>query len=81
MDNASIKKTDTIVTDVTSTASMNFHSRKVRDILLYFLYFAYSLINNHINIDICYYFLSLCKAKRYNIKMENNEIKKARINR
>ena len=47
MDNVSTKKTNTIETNVTSTASINFHNKKVRDcyILLlicetkrYFLY-------------------------------------------
>ena len=31
IDNASLKKTNTITTDVTSTASINCHSKKVRD--------------------------------------------------
>ena len=31
MDNVSTKKTNTIATNSTSTASINFHSKKVRD--------------------------------------------------
>ena len=31
MDNLSTKKTNTIATNVTSTASVNWHSKKVRD--------------------------------------------------
>ena len=56
IDNLSTKKTDTIGTNVTSTASINCHHKKVRDILL--------LISDHITIDNYYYFLSLCKTKR-----------------
>ena len=50
--NLSTKKTNTIVANATSNR---------------FLYFAYSLISDHI-IDNYYYLLSLCKTKRYNKK-------------
>ena len=43
------------------------------------LCFAYSFISDHVNIDNCYYLLSLCKTQRYNKKIENNEFKKVRI--
>ena len=35
-------------------------------------YFAYSSISDHITINNYYYLLSLCKAKRYNIKWKLN---------
>ena len=50
--------TNTIAANVTSTASVNCHSKKVR-------YFAYSLISNYITIDNYYYLLLLCKTIRY----------------
>ena len=53
-----------IATNIMSAASINCHSIKVRDILLYF---ARIFISNYINID-NYYLLSLCKTKRHNIK-------------
>ena len=60
MDNLSTKKTN-IATSVTSSASVNWHSKKLE------IYFAYSFISDHNNIN-NYYLLSLCKTKRYNIK-------------
>ena len=71
MDNLSTKKgkcysnkrTNTIAINITSTASINYHSKK--KILLYF---AHSFISDHIIINNYYYLLSLCKTKRYNIK-------------
>ena len=63
-DNFLIKKTNTIATNVTSTASISCHIKKVRRLL----YFSYSLTNDHITIDSYYYFLSLYKTKMYNIK-------------
>ena len=56
-----------IVTNVMNTASITFRSKRL-------LYFAHSFIRNHIIID-NYYLLLLCKT-RYNIKLENNELKK-----
>ena len=58
------KKTNAIATNVTSTASINYHCKKNKRLL----YFAYSSISDHIIIDNYYYLLSLCKTKRYNIK-------------
>ena len=63
MDIVSTKKTNTIATNVTSTASI-------------LLYFAYSFISDHININNYYYLLSLCKTKRYNIKWKIMNFKK-----
>ena len=74
MDNLSVKKTNTIATkktNITSTASIDCHSKKVRD--CYILHAVLLAIDNY------YYFLSSCKTKRYNIKMENNQSKKVRI--
>ena len=62
MDNLSTKKTNTIATNVTSTASINYHSKKVKD-----CYFLHSFVSDHITTDNYSYLLSLCKTKRYNI--------------
>ena len=64
MDNVSTKKTNTAAANVTSIASMNYHSKKSKRLL----YFAQSFISNHITIDNYYYLLSLCHTKRYNKK-------------
>ena len=64
MDTVSTKKANTAVTNVTSTASMNSHSKKSKRLF----YFVHSFISSHITIDDYYYLLSLCKTKRYNIK-------------
>ena len=55
LDNLSIKETKTIVTNVTSTASISYHSKKVRD-----CYILHRSIINHITIDNYYYYLLLC---------------------
>ena len=72
----STKPINTKATNITSTASINCHSKKVRDC---HIFFAFSFISNHITIDNYYCLLSLCKAKMHwctnNIKMGNNEIK------
>ena len=54
-DIVSTKKKNTIATNVTSTSSINSHSKKSKR----FLYFAYSFISNHITTDNYYYLLSL----------------------
>ena len=54
MDNLSTKKTN-IAASVTSSASVNWHSKKLE------IYFAYSFISDHNNIN-NYYLLSLCKT-------------------
>ena len=67
IDNVSTKKTNFIVTEkintiptnLTSIASINYHSKKSKKSL----YFAYSFISDHITIDKYYYLLSLCKTK------------------
>ena len=59
MDNLSTKMTNTIATNVTSTASINWRSKKHKKLL----YFAYSVISDQIIIDNYYYLLSLCKTK------------------
>ena len=64
MDNFSTKKTNTVAINVKSTASINWHSKKVKRLL----YFAYSFISDNININTYYYLLSLCQTKKYNIK-------------
>ena len=56
---------------VTSTASINCHSKKV------LLYFAYILISNHITFD--NYNLLLLYKTTVQYKMENNEFKKVQI--
>ena len=43
------------------------------------LYFSHSFFSGHIITDNYYYLLLLCKIKRHNIKIENNEIKKVCI--
>ena len=55
-------KTNTITANVTSSASINYHSIKVRN---RFCDFAYSLVSDHITIDNYYDLLSLCKTKMH----------------
>ena len=54
MDIASTKKTNTIATNVTSTASINCHSKKVRDCFI-----LHTVFSDHITVDnyhfCCYY--------------------------
>ena len=58
MDNLSTKKTNAIATNVTSIASVNWHSKKVRDCyVLHSVLLAFILLYNY------YYLLSLCKKK------------------
>ena len=59
MDIVSTKMTNIIATNITSTASINCQSKKVRDCYL----FLHSFISNHNTIDNYYYLLSLCKNK------------------
>ena len=75
MDSLSTKKVNTIAANVTSTASMNWHSKKSKRLL----YFAYSFISGHIAIDDYYYLMLLFKTKRYNIKWKIMKFKKVRI--
>ena len=72
VDNLSRKKKNTIATNVTSTALINCHSKRSKRLL----YFTYSFISDHINIDNYYYVLSLCKTKRYSIKWKIINFKK-----
>ena len=72
MDNLSRKKKNIIATNVTSTALTNCHSKRRKRKL----YFTYSFISDHINIDNYYYVLSLCKTKRYSIKWKIISFKK-----
>ena len=67
MDIVSTKKTNTIATNVANTASINCHSKEVRDYKKV-RYFTYSFISDHITIDHYHYLLPLCKTQRYNIK-------------
>ena len=67
IDNLSTKKTNTIATNVTSTASINWHNKTVRD---------YSFTSNHVTVDNYYYLLSVCKTKRYDIKWKIMNFKK-----
>ena len=74
MDTVSTKQTNSIATNVTSTASIYCHSKKVRD--CYILYTVLLAIIQLLTITIiCYHYTK----KRHNIKMENNEIKKLLI--
>ena len=50
------KKTNTIATNVTSAASINYHSKKVKDLL----YFTYNFNSDHVTID-NYYYLQLLR--------------------
>ena len=75
MDNVSTKKTNTVATNIASTASINCQSKKNKTLL----YFAQSFISDHITIDNCYYLLSLCKTRKHNVKMKTNEIKKVYV--
>ena len=74
MNNLSTKKTNILTTNVTSTASINCHSKKVRDCyILHTVLLAIILLL--IIIAICYHY-----AKQKGIyKMENNEFKEVRI--
>ena len=55
----STKNENTIAANVTSIASTNCHSIKIKKLL----YFAYSLISDHLAIDIYYYLLHYAKQK------------------
>ena len=48
-----IKKINTTATNVTSTASINWHGKKSKRLL----YFRYSFFSDHINIDNFYYYI------------------------
>ena len=62
------KMANTIATNIMSTALKNCHTKKVRD-----CYILHSFISDHIIIDNYYYLLSLCKTKKVQYEMENNE--------
>ena len=66
MDIVSTKMTNTIATNVTSSASINCHSKRVRDCyILHKVFLAIILLILMILInDNCYFLLSLCKTKR-----------------
>ena len=66
MDIVSTKKRNTIATNVMSTASINCHSKNVRD---WYILHTFCFISDHITIE-NYYYLQLCKTKRYNIKQK-----------
>ena len=70
MDNVSTKKTNTLATNVTSTASTSGHSQKVR-----LLYFTDNFISDYITVNNYFYLLSLCKTKRYNMKWKIMNLK------
>ena len=63
MNKLTTKKTNNITANATSTASIDCHSKKVKD-----CYILHSFIGDRITIDNYCYFLPLCKTKRYNIK-------------
>ena len=69
MNNVSTKYT--ITTIVTSNASTNCHTIKVRD-----CHILHSFIIYHNTIENYYYLLSLCKTKRYNKKSKIMNFKK-----
>ena len=70
MDIASTKLTNTIVINVTSTASINCHSKKSTTLL----YLAYTFISDHITIDSCYHYLRLLwKNKKVLMEVENRK--------
>ena len=69
MNNVSTKYT--IATIVTSNASTNCHTIKVRD-----CHILRSFIIYHNTIENYYYLLSLCKTKRYNKKSKIMNFKK-----
>ena len=69
MDIVSTKKTNAIEKNVANTASINCHSKKVRDC-------TYSFISDHTAIDHFHYLLSLCKTQTYNIKWKIMNFKK-----
>ena len=64
---AATKKTNAIATHVTSTASINCHSKKVKD--YYIFHTVLLVIISLLIIFICYYYVK--KKEQY--KMENNE--------
>ena len=53
MDTIGTKKTNTIATNVTITASINWHGRKVKD-----CYILHSFTSDHITIDIITFFIT-----------------------
>ena len=65
MDIVSKKITDTIATNVMSTASINYHCKNVKDCYILHTVLSvmilHSSISDHITIDNYYYLLSLCK--------------------
>ena len=69
-DIVSTKMTNTIATNVASTASTNCHSKQKR-----LLYFAYLFVSNNITIDKYYCFLLLSKTKRSNIESKIMNLK------
>ena len=73
IDNVSTKKTNTITTNVTGAASINCHSKKVRD--YYILHTV--LFSNHITMIII--FAIIMQNKKVQYKMENNELKIVRV--
>ena len=73
MNISSTKKANTVVTNVTSTASTNYHNKKRKRLLC----FAHSFISDHITTDNYYYLLSLCKTKKVWYQMENYEFRKS----
>ena len=57
-----ISKDDNYITkNIVSTASINCHIKKSKELL----YFTYSFVVNHTIIDNYYCLLLLCKTKRY----------------
>ena len=64
LDNVSTKAKNTIATNVTSTASINCQSKKVRDCYILHIVLL-TIISLLIVIINCY---SLCKTKRHDIK-------------
>ena len=75
MDIVSTKKTKEKEKNVANTASINCHSKKVRDCKKA-RYFTYSFISDHTAIDHYHYLLSLCKTQTYNIKWKIMNFKK-----
>ena len=61
MNIVSAKMTNILPTNIVSTASINCHIKKSKELL----YFTYSFVVDHTIIDNYYCLLLLCKTKRY----------------
>ena len=76
IDNLSTKKTNTKSINVTSTSLINCHSKKERDCYILHTVLLTILLLLILLFTIYYYLLSLCKTRRYSIKLKIMNFKK-----